>query len=416
MKTLFWTLGLCAVAVALALLMGYNMGTVTLFWPPHRLDMSVNLVLVLTLVLFGLMHASLRAIAALRQLPGQARRWRQQQLERTVVASLLDAVVQLLAGRYARAQHQARQALDHLGSQACRDWSQRQAWSALCHLLLAEAAHGLRETERRNTHLDALTGMTRATDVVREGAFMRAMRWSMEDRDLESAQRWWNALPQGAARRIHALRLKLRLSRLDGKPAEALDTARLLAKHGAFSPRVARSLIRSLAQESVLSASDLSQLQAVWQAWAPSERDMPELVLAVSSRAVDFATEQGSIQAWQWLLPLWPQFASLDVAEQEQLVLTAEAALPHLDGAGLALIEQNQRQYPDSSYLLYLAGQACMQRGLWGKASQFLTLAKPGLHGALLKRRCWIALARLAQERGDTQAALQAWQQAATVV
>jgi HemY protein len=136
----------------------------------------------------------------------------------------------------------------------------------------------------------------------------------------------------------------------------------------------------------------------------------------VSSRAVDFATEQGSIQAWQWLLPLWPQFASLDVAEQEQLVLTAEAALPHLDGAGLALIEQNQRQYPDSSYLLYLAGQACMQRGLWGKASQFLTLAKPGLHGALLKRRCWIALARLAQERGDTRAALQAWQQAATVV
>jgi HemY protein len=116
------------------------------------------------------------------------------------------------------------------------------------------------------------------------------------------------------------------------------------------------------------------------------------------------------------LLPLWPQFASLDASEQEQLVVTAEAALPHLDGAGLALIEHNQRQYPDSPYLLYLAGQACMQRGLWGKANQFLTLAKPGLQGALLKRRCWIALARLAQERGDTQAALQAWQQAAIVV
>ncbi len=416
MKALFWTLGLSAVAVALALWMGLNMGTVTLFWPPYRVDLSVNLVVVALLLLFVLLYVALRALAALRELPLQARRWRQQQLERSVVEALLDAVVQLLAGRYSRAQHQARQALDHLRSSACRDWPQVRAWTALSHLLLAEAAHGLRETGRRNQHLEALTQGTATHDVVREGAYMRALRWAMEERDLDGARRWWAALPQGAARRIHALRLKLRLARLDGKPAEALDTARLLAKHGAFSDVVARSLVRALAQESVSAAGDLSQIQSIWQAWSPQERAMPELVLAAAERAVALPGEVPARQAWDWMLPLWPQCRGWGEAEQERFACAVEAAMPHIDGGGLALIEQSQRQFPDSAHLLYLAGQACMQRGLWGKASQYLALALPGLKSPLLLRRCWVSLAQLAQERGDGPAALHAWQQAATVV
>ena len=82
MKTLFWFLGVAAVAVALALLMGYNVATVSVFWPPHRIDLSFNLALVLLLTLFVLVHLALKALGALRQLPYQARRWRQQQLER----------------------------------------------------------------------------------------------------------------------------------------------------------------------------------------------------------------------------------------------------------------------------------------------------------------------------------------------
>ena len=38
-------MGLFAGAVALALFTGDNDGTVTVFWPPHRVDLSVNLVL-----------------------------------------------------------------------------------------------------------------------------------------------------------------------------------------------------------------------------------------------------------------------------------------------------------------------------------------------------------------------------------
>lgn len=420
MKTLFWFLGVAAVAVALALLMGYNVATVSVFWPPHRIDLSFNLALVLLLTLFVLVHLALKALGALRQLPYQARRWRQQQLERAVVTALLDAVVQLLAGRFSRAQVQGRLALEHLSSLACHDWPRRTEWTALSHLLLAEAAHGLRETERRNTHVQAVTAHAAQLDVAREGAVMRALRWSMEDRDLDAARRWWGELPQGAARRIHALRLKLRLARLERQPTEALETARLLAKHGAFSRVVARSLVRTLAEEAVHAAEDLTQLQTVCQALSAAEKEMPEIALAVASRAMAVAHRgihdptEASAVAWQWLAPLWPAFRGLATEEQHQLVSVAEACLPHIDAA-LATVEQAQRQWPDSAALMYLAGQVCVQRRLWGKAQQNLHMALPGLQSIELKRRAWVSLARLAQERGDTQAAAQAWEQAATL-
>ena len=40
MRSVFWLLGVAAVAVALALLMGHNQATVTLFWPPYRYDLA----------------------------------------------------------------------------------------------------------------------------------------------------------------------------------------------------------------------------------------------------------------------------------------------------------------------------------------------------------------------------------------
>ena len=50
MRAALWLLALFGVAVATALFAGNNQGTVTLFWPPYRVDLSLNMVL-LTLVL-----------------------------------------------------------------------------------------------------------------------------------------------------------------------------------------------------------------------------------------------------------------------------------------------------------------------------------------------------------------------------
>src|SRR3954469_20610434 len=107
MRAALWLLALFGVAVAIALFAGNNQGTVTVFWPPYRVDLSLNLVLLLLLGAFLFLHAALGALAALFDLPRQALRWRTQQKERAIHASLLDALSHMLAGRFIRARRTA---------------------------------------------------------------------------------------------------------------------------------------------------------------------------------------------------------------------------------------------------------------------------------------------------------------------
>ena len=71
MRAALWLVALFAVAVATALLAGNNQGTVTLFWMPYRVDLSINMVALLWVLSFAFMHLALRALAALFELPSR---------------------------------------------------------------------------------------------------------------------------------------------------------------------------------------------------------------------------------------------------------------------------------------------------------------------------------------------------------
>ena len=423
MRSVFWLLGLAALAVALAMLVGHNEATLTLFWPPYRFDVSFNFVVFCLIAGFVLLYAALRAFAMLRDLPAQAQRWRSQQVERSVVGAVMEALSHQLAGRFVRAQSAAQQAVDQLKGVPSGHWPRRDQLQLLAHLLLAESAQSLQNRERRDDNLQAALDpkLSRSSPEAHEGALLRAARWAIEDRDTDAARARLAELPQGAARRIQALRLKLRIARLGGETAEALETARVLAKHRAFSPEVSRSIVRGLALDALREAHDVAQLETVWHGLDADERAMPELALAAARRA-NHLTRRGSdeqdrqavsARVRAWLEPLWPDFGSLDGTQQCQLVLAMEPGLEDLDAAGLARLEQLQRQWPQNGFLQYLAGQACLRRQLWGKAAQMLNQASHSLHDPALLRRTWRGLAQLAQERGDETAAQAAWKQAA---
>lgn len=425
MRSVFWLLGLAALAVALALLVGNNRGTVTLFWPPWRFDVSFNFFLFALIAGFVLVYVALRALAVVRELPTQARRWRSLQMERAVVGWVLDALANQLAGRFVRAQGAARNALQHLQGSTSNDWPRRAQLEALAHLLAAESAHALQNRAQRDEHLQAALRpeVAKASPEMAEGALLRAVRWAVEDRDPEAARSRLAELPQGAARRIQALRLKLRVARLGEATDEALETARLLAKHRAFSPEAAASIVRGLALDALRDAHDLAQLQRVWDGLDESERGVPAVALAAADRAhalmrLDAAGDEGlqadtAARVRAWLEPLWEQFGALEAGQQARLARVFEPELEHLDAAGLARLENLQRQWPQNPHLQYLAGQACLHRQLWGKAAQLLGQARHGLSDTTLQRRTWRALARLAEERGDSAAAGEAWKQAA---
>jgi HemY protein len=152
-------------------------------------------------------------------------------------------------------------------------------------------------------------------------------------------------------------------------------------------------------------------LQRAWIGLEPGERLMPELAVHAAQR---LATLGGDAQlAREWLLPVWERQAALDDTLKVKLVGALEAGLDSLDGGWLARIEAAQRANPREATLQYLAGMACMKRQLWGKAQQLMSQAAVGLRDPRLHRNAWRALALLAEERGDHEAAAAAWKRAA---
>ncbi|OGB01582.1 MAG: heme biosynthesis protein HemY, partial [Burkholderiales bacterium RIFCSPHIGHO2_12_FULL_61_11] len=290
---------------------------------------------------------------------------------------------------------------------------------SLAHLLVAESAQSLQNKALRDQHLQLAlkSSAPRDAQVVREGVQFRAARWALEDRDAEAALDWLTQLPQGAARRTLALRMKLRAARQARQTSQALETARLLAKHRAFSQDAAQSIVRGLALELLNEAHDPVQLQQAWHSLDESERAMPELVVHAASRLM--ALHGDAELARSWLLQVWDRImqpgSSIGDKLRIKLISVLEAGLDSLDAAWLARIETAQLSCPRDANLQYLAGMACMNRQLWGKARQLLSQAAPALQDVALHRNAWRALARLAEQRDDEAGAAQAYKQAAQV-
>ncbi|NIC43132.1 heme biosynthesis protein HemY [Aquabacterium sp. A08] len=427
MKSVFWFLFIAALAVALALLVGDNHATVTLFWHPYRIDLSFNLVLFALVGSFVLLYLALRGLALLRSLPEQAQRWRASQMERAVYAQVLDALAYQLSGRFVRAQSAAQQATELLASLPPQGVIHRAQLEVLAHLLTAEAAHALGSHDRRDRALAAAVapGQPPEAGPAREGALLRAAAWALEARDAGAAQRWLADLPQGVARRIQAVRLKLRLAQLRHDTDGAIDMVRLLAKHRAFTRDAADSVLRGLLLDALRDTHDATQLQRLWQGLDSAERHHPDLALAMLERwqaLAGSATRDG--EPWppavqrlvqDALVSVWKGYDGLSDGKRRRWIVLLESALPRLDAQWLARVEEAQRARPDDAGLQYLAGQVFLQQRLWGKATFLLEQASRGLQDAELRRRTWRSLARLAEERGDGDAAQAAWKQAALV-
>lgn len=422
MRAALWFLALFGVAVAAALFAGNNQGTVTLFWPPYRIDLSLNFVLLLLFGGFAVLYAALRALSALLELPGQARRWRVQQKERSMHAALLDALSQLLAGRFLRSRKAAMAALSQetaleAAGEAVPHGRQLRT---LAHLVAAESSHALQDRATREAHLrsalDNIPDRAPMSELeLREGAQLRAARWSLDERDATSALEHLAALPQGAARRTLALRARLKATRLSHQTREALETARLLGKHRAFSPVAAQSIVRGLAIELLNGAHDPSQLQEAWMSLEPAERAMPELAIHAAQRLTTLGGDAHQVRTW--LLPAWERMVDttdpLSDTHAARLVAALEGNLDALDAAWLARIEAAQQANPRDARLQYLSGMACLRRQLWGKAQQLFTQSTQQLEAGPLRCRAWRHLAELAEQRGDLEAAATAWKNAA---
>jgi HemY protein len=199
---------------------------------------------------------------------------------------------------------------------------------------------------------------------------------------------------------------------------QALEMARLLTKHRAFSALAGQSIARGLAIELINGSHDPVQMQRSWDGLETAEREMPDVAMQAAQRWLQQSGEAAVAQ--QWLLPVWNAMLerddALSAAQKVRLVRILETCFggdgQAPDAQWLARIESAQMSNPRDAALQYLAGVVCMRLRLWGKAQQLLKQSLAMLQDHGLKRDAWRALAEMAEQRQDAAGATEAYRRA----
>jgi HemY protein len=236
MRLFLWLLALMAAAIGVAVTARFNPGNVVLFYPPHRIDLSLNLFVVLMLALFAFLYLLLGALRSTLQMPGRVAAYRQRKRERDGNKGLRDALKALFEGRFGHAEKAALRAAE-LPENA-----------GLAALIGARAAHRMRQNHRRDNWL----AQTVADNTLKTARLMTMTELLVDDHQPEAALEAVRELNASGTRHIHALQWSLKAQQQAKNWPEVLRLVRSLDKHKALHPALSARL-RELAYDDLLS-------------------------------------------------------------------------------------------------------------------------------------------------------------------
>ncbi|MBB3000891.1 MULTISPECIES: heme biosynthesis protein HemY [Paraburkholderia] len=378
-RGLLWLALLFIVAVALATVGRFDAGQVLLVYPPYRVDVSLNLFVVGIVVAFLLLYAILRFVRNVVTMPRRVAAYRARARKEKAHSALRDAIGNLYAGRFSRAEKAARDSLADDNNKGAAG------------LIAANAAHRLHEYARRDDWL------TQVDDPeLQEARLMATADMRADGRDADGALAALTEMRSQGGRRIHAQQIALRAQQQLKNWSEVLKLVKTLEKREALHPAVAVRL-RQLAAENLLRdrRHNADALLELWHALSPIERHSPrladcaaELLIALERQAdARKIVEEALAQNWDArLLRRYPDTAGDD-------------ALPLIQKA-----EAWRKERPEDGDLLFALGRLCLKQQLWGKAQSFLEAALKSANASNnepLKIRSHRALARLHEELGD---------------
>jgi HemY protein len=155
MKILFWVVALFALAVGLVVAARYNEGYALLVLPPWRVEIALNLLVILVIAAFILFYSVVRLVGGAVQMPERVRRYRLARRRDRAQETLTEALESYFEGDYARAEQAAARSIA-LGEHR-----------RLSTVIAARAAHEQRAYDRRDRYLRELAEMGRDDDALR---------------------------------------------------------------------------------------------------------------------------------------------------------------------------------------------------------------------------------------------------------
>lgn len=378
MKFLLWMLAAIAVAVGVAAAAArLNAGYVQIVLPPHRIELSLVLVLASLLAGFALLYLGIRLVAAMVGMPRQVRVYRQARRSRKAHEALTGALHDFFSGRYVRAEKAAVRAME-LGEQP-----------GLAAMLAARAAHELRAPERRDAHLAKGATHLPPDDIMK---VITEADMLLEQRRAADALTVLQTLPQ---KHTAGLRLELKALQMSKEWEKSLPVIDQLEKRKVYDATQAGEMRRNAwAQHLKRRATDVSALEESWRKVPDAlKRDTrvagaaAEGYIAMKSfdRAADIV-ERSLEQNW----------------DSELAGLYADCA--GSEGGAVRQIERAERwlaAHPGEAVLLLTLGRLCARQNLWGKARNYLD-ASLSIEPTY---QAHIALAQLHEQLGNSEPA-----------
>lgn len=354
MKTLLWLIGLFTLAVGLTLFAHVNTGYALLFLPPWRIELSLNVFIIMLAVFVTVLYFVLRIVAELTGLPGRVRAWRNRKQANSGLKMERDAHIAFAEGRYQRAEKLAVDAMSN---------SRNDESFAVNALLAARSAHMIRDFERRDRHFEALRdrlGTTHlATAMTMAELLLDERRYTEASAALEQARA---ISPKLTA----ALRLELRLRQAEGNSDAVIKIVEQLVRADALDEEQSRRLrshacLQKLRQQQM----NVRELNEWWRRLPEEDRILPQLVQALASNYVALGEPDLARTAIE---------TALDAEWSSELTDNYGALKLEGDALGKQLIKAESWlvQHPDDHRLLLTLGRLCRARALWGKAQNYL--------------------------------------------
>lgn len=372
---MFWIIALIAMAAGLVVAARYNTGYVLLVLPPYRVELSLNLLLLLLSSGFVAAYILVRVVSGVLRLPARVREYRVARRQHQAQTTLLEALREFFAGRYARAEKTAASSI-RLGEHA-----------DLGAVLAARAAHELRAYDRRDAYLAQIPAQTPEDTVIKAVTEAELM---LDHRRFHEALNLLKALPK---KHTAALRLELKAQQLAKNWDKVLTLVEQLEKRKVFDVGQAEQIRRyALAENLKRKAIDGHTFEEAWQK-IPALEKRDGRIAAVAARC--FIALGNGGQARRAIED------SLEKSWDSELVsLYAECsgddAIRQIERAEVWL-----KDHPRDAALLHALGRLCANRELWGKAQSYLeaSIAVEPTYSAHL------ALAQLQETLGNSDAA-----------
>lgn len=393
MRFFIWLMILLASAIGLAVLARFNPGNVVLFYPPYRIDFSLNFFIVVMLAGFSFVLAILAAVRATLAMPRRVEQYRAMRQLRESGRALNEALQSYLEGRFGRAEKLAERAATSPDN------------SGLAALIAARAAQRMQQPIRRDEWLSKADQDTH----LKTARLMTAVELYAEDvKETDRALDALRELNTNGIRHTQALRLALKVHQNARNWPEVLRLVRLLDKHKSLHPTLSRRL-RDMAYDALLTkaSEDSESLKLLWSK-VPSE-DRLSSVVAVQA-ALAFIKIGQQIEATAIL-----EAALASQWDTRLLRAYRQSAAPEGSATLLKQIEHCEhwlKERPNDTEISLALGVLCLKQKLWGKAQRHLEQSLSG--GDLATHQeAHLRLAQLHEELNQTEAAADHYRQCA---